>query len=164
MENLLPDDRERAGGSGARPAGAAAPGGRTGGAVPRSAGTRMPPWDLVTVPLRRGLEAVDILRLRRACGAVLYGGGDDTLGFLVPPGTVRQWRMPGSACVRGSAPGGWPAAAPPGPATGAAACWIVPPCGGVVLTDPVLLRAALGEAERTLAACAATPEEGARTG
>lgn len=46
--------------------------------------------DLVTVPARQGLEAVDILR-RGSCdsvGPVLLDDGCDTLGFLLPPGTT----------------------------------------------------------------------------
>lgn len=57
--------------------------------------------DLVTVPTRQGLEAVDILR-RGACdgvGPVLHDDGDDTLGFLVPPGTAAAWDLPGSTCT-----------------------------------------------------------------
>lgn len=58
--------------------------------------------DLVTVPARQGLEAVDILR-RGACdsvGPVLLEDGCDTLGFLVPPGTADAWDMPGSTCTQ----------------------------------------------------------------
>lgn len=57
--------------------------------------------DLVTVPARQGLEAVDILR--RACdglGPVLHDNTCDTLGFLVPPGTADGWDLPGSACTQ----------------------------------------------------------------
>ncbi|EFE81332.1 conserved hypothetical protein, partial [Streptomyces albidoflavus] len=48
------------------------------------------PCDLVTVPARQGLEAVDILRrgAEPAVGPVLLVGRCDTLGFLVPPGTA----------------------------------------------------------------------------
>lgn len=59
--------------------------------------------DLVTVPARQGLEAVDILRRGRdqeAVGPVLHDGACDTLGFLVPPGTADAWDVPGSACTR----------------------------------------------------------------
>lgn len=42
------------------------------------------PWDLVTVPVRQGLEAVDILRRGAvpAVGPVVHDGTCDTLGFL----------------------------------------------------------------------------------
>ncbi|WP_202546561.1 hypothetical protein, partial [Streptomyces sp. SID2119] len=61
------------------------------------------PCDLVTVPARQGLEAVDILRRGRdheAVGPVLHNGACDTLGFIVPPGTADAWDVPGSACTR----------------------------------------------------------------
>lgn len=58
-----------------------------------------PPTELVTVPARRGLEAVDILRLGRGVGPVLHDVGGDTLGFVVPPGTAARWALPGSACA-----------------------------------------------------------------
>ncbi|MBB6436994.1 hypothetical protein HNQ79_003469 [Streptomyces candidus] len=78
------------------------------------AGGSAEPLDLVTVPARQGLEAVDILR-RAAAGAagsgtpgappagvgpVLHDGPCDTLGFLVPPGTADCWDLPGSACTQ----------------------------------------------------------------
>ncbi|MBB4785276.1 hypothetical protein [Streptomyces rapamycinicus] len=62
--------------------------------------------DLVTVPARQGLEAVDIMR--RACdglGPVLHDNACDTLGFLVPPGTADGWDLPGSACTQTSGRG-----------------------------------------------------------
>ncbi|MBL1112382.1 hypothetical protein JK364_08170 [Streptomyces sp. 110] len=167
--------------------------------------------DLVTVPARQGLEAVDILR--RACdglGPVLHDNACDTLGFLVPPGTADGWDLPGSACTQTSGRGirinidsgsGTPAEAgdtrtgdsafgdpaygtcesgdgqsgdlatgdlasgdgepgdgesgaagneaPPGIGTG----WLVPPDAAyTVATDPAELRAALGEAARTIEA------------
>ncbi|MER8158208.1 hypothetical protein [Streptomyces sp. NPDC094472] len=152
--------------------------------------------DLVTVPARQGLEAVDILR--RACdglGPVLHDNACDTLGFLVPPGTADGWDLPGSACTQTSGRGirinigsgtGAPAEAgdtrsaetragdtpsgdaaygdaeagdtesgaagddaPPGIGTG----WLVPPGAAyTVATDPAELRAALGEAARTIEA------------
>ncbi|MFE7218272.1 hypothetical protein ACFU8U_05930, partial [Streptomyces albidoflavus] len=70
------------------------------------------PCDLVTVPARQGLEAVDILRrgAEPAVGPVLLVGRCDTLGFLVPPGTADRWDVPGSACkTAGRWPGGAPA-------------------------------------------------------
>lgn len=58
--------------------------------------------DLVTVPARQGLEAVDILRRGSGdcVGPVLHDDGCDTLGFLVPPGTADAWDMPGSTCTQ----------------------------------------------------------------
>lgn len=116
---------------------------RVGGPVGRT------PCDLVTVPARQGLEAVDILRLRNGVGPVLHDGAGDTLGFLVPPGTADCWDLPGSACTQTS---GRPRAAagdPPVVGTG----WLVPPEGAYVhATEPSRLRAALGEAVRTIEA------------
>ncbi|AQW51005.1 hypothetical protein SHXM_04468 [Streptomyces hygroscopicus] len=157
--------------------------------------------DLVTVPARQGLEAVDILR--RACdglGPVLHDNAGDTLGFLVPPGTADGWDLPGSACTQTSGRGirinigsgtGTPAEAgdpqsadtqsaetragdiPPGDAAhgdteagdieagaagddappGIGTGWLVPPDAAyTVATDPAELRAALGEAARTIEA------------
>ncbi|MGW7491765.1 hypothetical protein [Streptomyces sp. NPDC054786] len=113
--------------------------------------------DLVTVPARQGLEAVDILRLRDGVGPVLHDGPCDTLGFLVPAGTAAGWDVPGSACTQTSGRGlalgalcgeGSPVE-PPVTGTG----WLVPPEGaGAAATDPAVLRAALGEAARTIEA------------
>ncbi|MGY5125885.1 hypothetical protein [Streptomyces nigrescens] len=113
--------------------------------------------DLVTVPARQGLEAVDILRLRDGVGPVLHDGACDTLGFLVPAGTADGWDVPGSACTQTSGRGlalgalcGEGAPAEP-PVTGTG--WLVPPEGaGAAATDPAVLRAALGEAARTIEA------------
>ncbi|MFG3258170.1 hypothetical protein [Streptomyces sp. NPDC048172] len=112
------------------------------------------PCDLVTVPARHGLEAVDILRLRDGVGPVLHDHAGDTLGFLVPPGTAAGWDLPGSACTQTFT--GSPRAAstggdeePPVAGTG----WLVPPGGAYTrATQPAELRAALGEAARTIEA------------
>ncbi|WP_236652169.1 hypothetical protein [Streptacidiphilus neutrinimicus] len=85
---------------------------------------------------------MDILRLRGGCGAVLLEDAESTLSFLVPFGTAAQWQLAGSSCRTVPAPG-------------AGSHWLLPPAVGgpsPVLTDPVELRAALGEAARTLAA------------
>ncbi|MFF8031087.1 MULTISPECIES: hypothetical protein [unclassified Streptomyces] len=106
--------------------------------------------DVVTVPARQGLEAVDILRRGAgdAVGPVLHDDGGDTLGFLVPPGTAAAWDLPGSVCTRTDGRGWRPAPASPvkGPD------WLVPPGDADRATDPAVLREALGEAQRLIEA------------
>ncbi|WP_406459556.1 hypothetical protein OH768_32715 [Streptomyces sp. NBC_01622] len=108
--------------------------------------------DLVTVPTRQGLEAVDILR-RGACdgvGPVLHDDGDGTLGFLVPPGTAAAWDVPGSTCTGTHGRGLRLAPDPEPPVEGSD--WLLPPGGADLATDPAVLRAALGEAARLIEA------------
>ncbi|MEW1630089.1 hypothetical protein AB0387_22260 [Streptomyces sp. NPDC089173] len=108
--------------------------------------------DLVTVPARQGLEAVDILRRGRdqeAVGPVLHNGACDTLGFLVPPGTADGWDVPGSACTRTDGRG---LRLPAGPPPAAGAGWLLPPAEDAPVTDPAALRAALDLAARLLEA------------
>jgi hypothetical protein len=104
------------------------------------------PCDLVTVPTRQGLEAVDLLRLRTSVGPVLHDSSDDSLGFLVPPGTAAGWDLPGSACTQTNGRGLSLGTEPPIAGTG----WLVPPHTAAPVTDPAVLRAALGEAARTI--------------
>jgi hypothetical protein len=106
--------------------------------------------DLVTVPARQGLEAVDILR-RGSCeavGPVLHDDGCDTLGFLVPPGTADGWDVPGSTCTQTNGRG--LSLAPEPPVEGSD--WLLPPGEADLATDPAVLRAALGEAARLIEA------------
>ncbi|MFE9427676.1 hypothetical protein ACFYNO_32445 [Kitasatospora sp. NPDC006697] len=120
----------------------------TGGGCPaRATSGRSTDWarscDTVTVPLRHGLETVDILRLRRACGSVVQGPSG-TVAFLVPAGTAERWQLAGTDCTPGAAP--LPATDPR---------WLLPPAGPELApqpTDPWVLRDALCEAARTLAA------------
>ncbi|MFK0221837.1 hypothetical protein ACIQWN_27075 [Streptomyces vinaceus] len=109
--------------------------------------------DLVTVPTRQGLEAVDIIRraagLPGGVGPVLHDGSGDTLGFLVPPGTADAWDMPGSACTQTNGRGmRFGDASPTTGDTG----WLLPPEAVGPVTDPEVLRAALGEAARLIEA------------
>ncbi|WP_437089754.1 hypothetical protein [Streptomyces sp. enrichment culture] len=106
--------------------------------------------DVVTVPTRQGLEAVDILRrgAAEAVGPVLHDDGRDTLGFLVPPGTAAAWDVPGSTCT-GTGERGAPAV-PRTPVRGPG--WLLPPEETDSATDPGDLRAALGEAARLIEA------------
>ncbi|MFF3458059.1 hypothetical protein ACFYXH_27815 [Streptomyces sp. NPDC002730] len=118
-------------------------------APPRD-GAAAEPCDLVTVPARQGLEAVDILRRADApaVGPVLHDGACDTLGFLVPPGTADGWDMPGSACTQTSGRGLRIPAEPPVTGSG----WLLPPDDADPVTDPAVLRKALGEAARLIEA------------
>ncbi len=104
--------------------------------------------DVVTVPARQGLEAVDILRRGAgdAVGPVLHDGGG-TLGFLVPPGTAAAWDVPGSTCTETDGRG--LRLAPEPPVEGSD--WLLPP-GEDPATDPAVLRAALDEAQRLIEA------------
>ncbi|MGW0705156.1 hypothetical protein ACWD4G_04140 [Streptomyces sp. NPDC002643] len=109
--------------------------------------------DLVTVPARQGLEAVDILRRGAVetagpvmtVGPVLHDGPCDTLGFVVPPGTADAWDVPGSVCTHSDGRGAVLA-----PVDGAG--WLLPPGEVDLATDPAALRAALGEAARIIEA------------
>nr|WP_245793622.1 hypothetical protein [Streptomyces pini] len=122
--------------------------GRETGGGPPPAGVPDAPCELVTVPARHGLEAVDILRLRECVGPVLYDGAGGTLGFLVPPGTADGWDLPGSVCFPVHRRFGRPAD-PPVAGTG----WLVPPeSAHTGTTEPARLRDALSEAARTIAA------------
>ncbi|WP_069769652.1 hypothetical protein [Streptomyces sp. LUP30] len=108
--------------------------------------------DLVTVPTRQGLEAVDILRRASSAGdgmgPVLHDDGDDTLGFVVPAGTAAAWDVPGSTCT--GTDGGGLRLAPEPPPRGSD--WLVPPGEADLATDPAVLRRALGEAARLIEA------------
>ncbi|MFE8958914.1 hypothetical protein [Streptomyces sp. SID5643] len=106
--------------------------------------------DVVTVPARQGLEAVDILRRGPgdAVGPVLHDDGGDTLGFLVPPGTAAAWDVPGSTCTETDGRGLPLAPEPPG----AGSDWLLPPGEADLATDPAVLREALGEAARMIKA------------
>ncbi|MBV6698538.1 hypothetical protein KV557_15620 [Kitasatospora aureofaciens] len=102
-------------------------------------------YDTVTVAMRHGLEAVDILRLRRACGAVLQSRNGSTVSFFVPAGTCDTWHLPGSSCTAGALL--LPVSDPR---------WVMPPPDGADRaarpTDAWVLRSALCEAACTLTA------------
>ncbi|MGW0755779.1 hypothetical protein ACWD1Y_04675 [Streptomyces sp. NPDC002814] len=106
--------------------------------------------DLVTVPARQGLEAVDILRRGAgdSVGPVLHDDGCDTLGFVVPAGTAAGWDVPGSTCTETDGRG--LCVNPEPPVEGSD--WLLPPEEADLATDPAVLRAALGEAARLIEA------------
>ncbi|WP_373287245.1 hypothetical protein [Streptomyces lacrimifluminis] len=127
---------------------------RTSPALPASAvSNAVHSCDLVTVPARQGLEAVDILRRGAgdAVGPVLHDDGCDTLGFLVPPGTAAAWDVPGSTCTETNGRGLSLAAPDPAPPV-EGSDWLLPPGDADLATDPAVLRAALGEAARLIEA------------
>ncbi|WP_411148551.1 hypothetical protein [Streptomyces sp. A30] len=106
--------------------------------------------DVVTVPTRHGLEAVDILRRGagdEAVGPVLHDDDCGTLGFVVPPGTAAGWDVPGSTCTETDGRG---LRLSPEPVEGSD--WLLPPGEADLATDPAVLRAALGEAARLIEA------------
>ncbi|AYN43817.1 hypothetical protein D9753_22325 [Streptomyces dangxiongensis] len=109
-----------------------------------------PGCDLVTVPARQGLEAVDILRRGAgdAVGPVLHDDGCGTLGFVVPAGTAAGWDLPGSTCTETDGRGLRLAPEPPV----AGSDWLLPPGEADLATDPAVLRRALGEAARLIEA------------
>ncbi|MET3986130.1 hypothetical protein [Streptomyces sp. PvR034] len=123
------------------------------GAAPTGTPTGVPAPDLVTVPARQGLEAVDIIRRAAArdsgVGPVLHDGSGDTLGFLVPPGTADGWDLPGSACTQTNGRGIRLFGDSP---TAGGTGWLLPPDTTGPVTDPEVLRAALGEAARLIEA------------
>ncbi|WP_425588249.1 hypothetical protein [Streptomyces tremellae] len=125
-------------------------GGRRAGSA--GEGNAAAPCDLVMVPARQGLEAVDILRRggEPAVGPVIHDAPCDTLGFLVPPGTAAGWDVPGSACTETDGRGIKLPSDPPVVGTG----WLLPPgaASGAAVTDPARLRRALDEAARTIEA------------
>ncbi|MFJ8491309.1 hypothetical protein ACIRBZ_23590 [Streptomyces sp. NPDC094038] len=106
--------------------------------------------DLVTVPARQGLEAVDILRrgAGEAVGPVLHDDGGGTLGFVVPAGTAAGWDVPGSTCTETEGRG--LRLNPEPPVEGSD--WLLPPGEAELATDPAVLRRALGEAARMIEA------------
>ncbi|WP_316776390.1 hypothetical protein [Streptomyces sasae] len=106
--------------------------------------------DLVTVPARHGLEAVDILRRGTgdAVGPVLHDDGGGTLGFVVPAGTAAAWDVPGSTCTETDGRG--LRFSPEPPVEGSD--WLLPPGEADLATDPAVLRRALGEAARLIKA------------
>ena len=106
------------------------------------------PGDRPCPPGARGGGHPAPRRGRPAVGPVIHDGACDTLGFLVPPGTADGWDMPGSACTQTSGRGLRIPAEPPVTGSG----WLLPPDDTDPVTDPEVLREALGEAARLIEA------------
>ncbi|WP_051865738.1 hypothetical protein [Streptomyces griseus] len=122
----------------------------TGGATAERGAPPRAGCEVVTVPARQGLEAVDILRrcAGDAVGPILHDDGCGTLGFVVPPGTAAAWDVPGSTCTETDGRG--LRLNPEPPVDGSD--WLLPPEEADPATDPAVLRAALGEAARLIEA------------
>ena len=121
-------------------------------------------WEAVQVPAPLGRA---VLAVGRTVGMGVESGswpvvctpGEDSIVFLVPPGTAAKWAVPGTVClshgqVAVQAPtsenaytGGQPVADADTPCTRSAPHWIQPPhlnrAGELMLTDPALLGPAL---------------------
>jgi hypothetical protein len=99
-------------------------------------------WEVLRVPARLGLPALRLLARLGRRGPALLDPGDDTLGFLVPVGTVARWIGTG---VRGAGEGTL-VAVPHPERRSRGLRWLVAPDGSGRLTDPVALELALHEA------------------
>ncbi|MFG1668268.1 bifunctional DNA primase/polymerase [Streptomyces sp. Y7] len=107
-------------------------------------------WDVLSVPERLGLGALDLLRgMRpRADGPVLMNCGARRVGFFVPPAGVAGWAGSG---FRHAGRGSWVAVPPPDHSGGWRMEWVLPPDGTGALYDPDVVRLALREAGGALA-------------
>ncbi|MFJ8357678.1 hypothetical protein [Streptomyces sp. NPDC093984] len=114
-------------------------------------------WDVVSVPRRLGLLALDILwdDPLRTPGPTLVDSAALRVGFLVPPDPPGHWTGAG---VRHASRGAWVAVPPPYRPAGSLE-WIVPPDGSGLLHSPVVLRRALRRAGETLAVLATVSED-----
>lgn len=107
-------------------------------------------WDVLSVPERLGLGALDLLgRLRpRSSGPVLMNCGARRVGFFIPPAGADGWAGYG---VRHAGRGSWVAVPPPYHRGGWRMEWVLPPDGTGALHDPDVVRLALREAGGALA-------------
>ncbi|MEU0740801.1 hypothetical protein [Streptomyces sp. NPDC006134] len=109
-------------------------------------------WDVLSVPERLGLCAVDLLRrdLTGAPAPILMDHTAARVGFFLPPDPASEWTGSG---VRRVGRGSWVAVPPPYRATGRLG-WLVPPDGTGALHDPGAVELALREATGILAVLA----------
>ncbi|GAB2852004.1 hypothetical protein GCM10027074_18450 [Streptomyces deserti] len=109
-------------------------------------------WDVLTVPDRLGLLALDILwhDPLKVPGPTLVDRVAGRVGFFLPADPVSEWVGCG---VRHVGRGAWVAVPPPYRPAGRLE-WLVPPDGAGTLHTPAALEAALREATSTLAVLA----------
>jgi hypothetical protein len=95
-------------------------------------------WDAIRVPIhlaRRTLEAASV-----ESGAVLWDTWGGCMYWLVPVGTAVTWDVPHT---RSCGDAHYVAIPSAGHRSGPGLHWLIPPVGERVLTDPMVLRAAL---------------------
>ncbi|MEV5431749.1 hypothetical protein [Streptomyces sp. NPDC052701] len=119
-------------------------------------------WDVLTVPDRLGLLALDLLRRDPldVPGPTLVDCAARRVGFFLPPDPGSEWIGGG---VRHAGRGSWVAVPPPYRPAGRLE-WLVPPNGAGTLHTPAALEAALREAAATLAVLAPVGAERAEQG
>ncbi|MGW3988812.1 hypothetical protein [Streptomyces sp. NPDC004830] len=118
-------------------------------------------WDVLSVPDRLGLLALDILWRDppNLPGPTLVDSAARRVGFLLPPDPVSEWVGDG---VRHVGRGSWIAVPPPYRPAGRLE-WLVPPDGSGALHAPGTLEAALRKATGTLAVLTPASAEPAAT-
>lgn len=117
-------------------------------------------WDVLSVPDRLGLLALDLLWRdpARLPGPTLVDCAAHRIGFFLPPDPASGWVGAG---VRHGGRGTWVAVPPPYRAAGLLE-WLVPPDGSGALYAPGPLEQALREANGTLAVLAPAGAERTR--
>lgn len=106
-------------------------------------------WDVLSVPDRLGLCALDLLRrdMLQTPAPTLVDCTAGRVGFFLPPDPASEWTGSG---VRRVGRGSWVVVPPPYRATGRLG-WLVPPDGSGTLHDPGAVEVALREATAVLA-------------
>ncbi len=109
-------------------------------------------WDLLSVPERLGLLALDLLWQTSSPlpGPTLVDTAAERVGFFLPPDPGSEWVGAG---LRHAGKGAW-VAVPPPYRPGRFLEWLIPPDGSGALYPPVILEAALRRANGTLAVLA----------
>ncbi|WP_338683270.1 hypothetical protein QD712_20325 [Streptomyces acidiscabies] len=98
-------------------------------------------WDVIRVPRSVGLSVVGILG--RHCGAVVEDSVRSVVYFFTPVGAAGVWAVENTLAMGA----GWTVTIPPARRTeGPGSYWRVCPGDGGWLTDPDILRTAIGDA------------------